>query len=42
MNWYLFSGYAIFWILIVFYIGYMQKKQTELAEDLESLKQGLG
>lgn len=38
MNWYLFAGYAVFWILIGLYIIYLQRKQANLARDLETIK----
>lgn len=41
MNWYLFSGYAIFWALVFIYIVYIHRKQLELKRDVESLVESL-
>ena len=41
MNWYLFSGYAVLWTLIFFYIVYLHRKQKELARELEELSEAL-
>jgi CcmD family protein len=41
MNWYLFFGYAVFWILIAVYIFYLQRKQFRIIEDLKTLEESL-
>lgn len=41
MNWYLFSGYAVFWILIFIYIVYLHRKQRQQTDELRSLVESL-
>lgn len=37
MNWYLFSGYAVFWVLVFLYVLYIHRKQSKLNRDLQVL-----
>lgn len=37
MNLYLFSGYAVFWIIVFLYVVYLHRKQQKLSVELQSL-----
>ena len=34
MNWYLFLGYSILWVLIFAYIVFLHRKQRELQKEI--------
>ncbi|GAB4232302.1 MAG: hypothetical protein Kow00109_04680 [Acidobacteriota bacterium] len=38
MNWYLFSGYAVFWILIFAYVVFLYREHKALQAKLEQLR----
>lgn len=41
MNWYLFFGYAVFWILVFAYIVYLHRRQRDLGRSIQALEEAL-
>jgi CcmD family protein len=41
VNWYLFAGYAVFWVLVFVYLLYLHRRQSELARAVRELQEAL-